>query len=174
MKYVKILLAAYPEMEGLIRSEKEAYMGRCRNSAYFYEPTELFAEKLISKFESVNKLIELKRKLDVMFSRFSDEEKDLIMFKYAGKQPKKAFTFSLRTYFRRQIKLLKKAETFLGYLGIDDKAFEKDYLDIGYFSIMVALSKKRSRQKNEFAVYKNVLKMEAKSGKDRKNAGMNF
>lgn len=136
MEYAKILLSAYPYLDGVIKQEGENYLRRCYNSAYFFSPTDDFCSKLISLYQDREKLIVLKNKLDVLFSRLSDEERDLLRFKFAGRMPEKKFSFSTRTYFRKQIKLLKKVEEYLNYLNITEEVFKKEYSKMEYFKVL--------------------------------------
>ena len=156
MEYAKILLSAYPNLNRVIKTENDNYMRRCYNSAYFCEPTEAFATALIDMMEKRKKLIDLKEKLDLLFSRLSEEEKALIMFKYAGVIPENKFEFSLRTYFRKQKKLLKKIETYLNYLNITEDVFKERYMDVRYFNVLLDTVSKSRRKKNEARVLSTV------------------
>ena len=160
MEYAKILLSAYPNLNRVIKTENDNYMRRCFNSAYFCEPAEVFTTSLIDMMESRRKLIDLKNKLDLLFSRLSDEEKALIMFKYAGIMPKNKFNFSLRTYFRKQKKLLAKIETYLKYLNITEDVFKKQYMHIRYFNVLADTVKESKRKKNEARVLSTVTCVE--------------
>ena len=158
MEYAKILLSAYPNLEQVIRAEKDNYIRRCVNSAYFCEPTEIFAENVLNMLDERRRLIDLKSKLDLLFSRLTEEERQLIRFKYAGIAPKTKFGFSLRTYFRKQIKLLKKIETYLNYLNITEESFKKEYMNIRYFKIVADSVKSSIRRKNETCVFNAISK----------------
>ena len=149
MGYANVLISAYPNLGSVIKTENDNYLRRCLNSAYFNEPVETFTEKLLSMIAEKQKLIDLKCKLDVLFSRLTDEEKALILFKYTGKVPENKFCFSLRTYFRKQKRLQKKIETFLSYLNITEDVFEREYKNIRYFKILSEVSREKGRRKNE-------------------------
>ena len=154
MEYVKILLSAYPNLDKVIRTEGENYLRRCFNSAFFLEPCDKFSEKLLSLYARREKIIVLKNKLDVLFSRLSDEEKAMLNFKFAGILPKTKFTFSTRTYFRRQIKLMKKIEEYLGFLNLTEETFKKDYADIWFFKSLGQSVKEIARRRNDLALKK--------------------
>ena len=83
-----------------------------------------------------------------MFSRFSEEERQLLRFKYEGIKPNGRFDYSLRTYFRKQKKLLKKVELYLGYLGIDEHVFKTEYENIDYFQSVICALKWQKRRRN--------------------------
>ena len=148
MKYSKIIMKAYPFLENVIETERKNYTVRCLNSAYYPTDTAVFCEQLLSRMEQRKKLYDLKRKLDVLFSRLTDLEKDLILFKYAGKTPRTPFKFTERTYFRKQVKLIKKIEKFLSYLNVSDEQFERDFMGMTYFQVLfdeeIASKRKRS------------------------------
>jgi hypothetical protein len=160
MEYAKVLLSAYPNLARVIKTENDNYMRRCYNSAYFSEPTETFTTALIDMMEKRRKLIDLKEKLDLLFSRLTEEEKALIMFKYAGVMPKNKFEFSLRTYFRKQKKLLKKIETYLNYLNITEDVFKERYMDVRYFNVLSDTVNESRRKKNEARVLSTVTSYE--------------
>lgn len=136
MDYVKIILLSYPALDRLIYGLNESLNLRCKNSFYFWEPAEKMCNKILEKRAVINKLVDLKRKLDVLFSRLTDEEKDLIYLKYFEIAPKKRFSFSLRTYFRKQNGLLKKIQKYLSYMGIDGESFERDFMGMQFFQLI--------------------------------------
>ena len=152
MDYAIILLSAYPNLDNVIKVEGENYLRRCLNSAYFMAPTEKVACSILSVYETKEKLIVLKNKLDLLFSRLDDEEKALIFLKYAGVQPKEKFKFSSRTYFRKQIKLLEKVKEYLGYLNLTEDVFIREYADIPYFKTLSQTLPDVMRRRNERAL----------------------
>ena len=148
MEYAEVLLAAYGNVAGAIKSKRKNYFLRCQNSKYFYTPTDVFSQDLLDMLADCEKLIVLKNKLDVMFSRFSQEEKALLKFKYQGIRPKESFGYSLRTYFRKQNRLLDKVKRYLSYLGIDKETFDKDYLPIDYIEAIAGSMRTQKRHRN--------------------------
>ena len=158
MEYAKILLSAYPNLGRFIKAANDNYLRRCLNSAYFSEPTETFAAGVLNLLDERRKLVDLKEKLDLLFSRLSDEERQLIKFKYAGIMPKNKFDFSLRTYFRKQIKLLEKVKTYLNYLNITEEVFKREYLGVAYFKIYADTVKNTARKKNDSRVLSVIKK----------------
>ena len=154
MNYAEVLLLAYPDLDRMIENEKVGYLERCYQSAYFFEPCDKFAEKLMEKLEIRNRLIDLKSKLDCLYSRLDDEEKALIKFKYCGVLPENKFDFSLRTYFRKQIKLLDKIKEYLTYLNVTEEVFKRDYSKLIYFEVLKEVAEKKRRFKNDVALKK--------------------
>lgn len=136
MDYVKIILTSYPSLDRLILALRESINLRCRKSFYFAESTEKLCSKIIEKKNTLDKLINLKRMLDILFSRLSEEEKDLIYLKYFEIEPKNNFAFTMRTYFRKQHKLLKKIEKYLSYLGIDEQSFRANFMGMTFFKLI--------------------------------------
>jgi len=152
MDYAKILLSAYPNLGAAVKAVKENYLRRCYNSAYFSESVARFSQKVLNLFAEGEILADLKDKLDLLVSRLTDEEKDLFFFKYCGIMPKNKFDFSLRTYFRKQIKLQRKIETFLGFLNITEEVFKNKYMSTEFFRIMAAEYKSEGRKKQDARV----------------------
>lgn len=136
MDYVKIILTSYPKLDQVITGYRECISLRCRNSMFFWESPEDICAKIIEKKLILERLVDLKRKLDVLLSRLNDDEKDLIYAKYLEIPPKKKFSFSKRTYYRKQLKLLQKIKKYLSYLRIDEESFQNDFMCIPFFKLM--------------------------------------
>ncbi len=136
MDYVKIILTSYPKLDHVIMGYRDCISLRCRNSMFFWESPEEICAKVIEKKLILERLVDLKRKIDVLLSRLTDDEKDLIYAKYLGKPPRKKFNFSKRTYYRKQNKLLLKIKKYLSYLRIDEDTFERDFMYIPFFKLM--------------------------------------
>lgn len=152
MEHVKIILTSYPSLDSIILSLRESINLRCKNSFYFEAPTEKVCNKIIEKKIALEKLIDLKRKLDILFSRLTDEEKDLIYLKYFEIAPENTFNFTKRTYFRKQNKLLQKLEKYLSYLGIDEESFKREYMGMTFFKLIEIKCELIKRQKGSMRI----------------------
>ena len=132
MQCAKIILSSYKNLDKVISAIDESVIEACVGSYKDKRRVEKIFEDILKKIERKNKLLELKRKVDKVFSLLSDEEKDLLFCKYLDISPKTPFNFSLRTYFRKQANLLEKLDRYFSYIGINDENFFKDFSNDRY------------------------------------------
>lgn len=127
MQCTKIILSSYKNLDRVIKAIEEDINERCVGSYFDNRCVERIFDDVLKLFERKYKLLDLKRKVDKVFSLLSDQEKDLLFCKYLDISPKTKFNFSLRTYFRKQVKLLEKLDEYFSFIGINDEDFFKDF-----------------------------------------------
>ena len=127
MECTKIILSAYPKLEKVILSIEKCINERCYLSFHDNRDTLSIFSDIADLIERKNKLIGLKRKADKVISLLSEDEIDLLNCKFFNKMPKKPFSFTVRTYFRRQKKLLKKLDEYFSFIGLCDEKFFEDF-----------------------------------------------
>ena len=108
---------------------------RCFSSYYDNRPVDVIFSEIADLIERKNKLIGLKKKIDLVFSLLSEEEIDLLNCKYFGKKPKNPFLFSMRTYFRKQKRLFLKLDEYFSFIGINDEKFFSDFKGDRFISL---------------------------------------
>ena len=127
MDCTKIILSSLENFDRVIFAIEEEIDERCLRSYDFRTPSSLFAEEILNLIDRKERLILLKKKVDKVISLLSSEEKDLLYCKYCGILPDKPFGFSLRTYFRKQVKLFEKLDEYLSFIGISDERFKEEF-----------------------------------------------
>ena len=140
MECTKIILSSYSNVERVVKEIDNCIEKRCFNSYYDNRPVDSIFSEIADMIERKNKLTDLKKKVDLVFSLLSEEEIDLLNCKYFGKKPKNPFLFSMRTYFRKQKRLLIKLDEYFSFIGINDEKFFSDFKGDRF----IALAKIRS------------------------------
>jgi hypothetical protein len=125
-------------------------------------------EKIINLTEQKKLLIDFKIKGDQVVSKMTSVELDMLDYKYFKQKPKEYysdFDAKSRSYFRRQISLVKKANALFERQGICNEWFEKNCLKISFFFELLRrviegekhAKKKRISSKCTAKLDKNVL-----------------
>ena len=127
MECTKIILSSYPKMDKVIASIERSIEERCYSSFHDGRCVETIFDEIASNIERQEKLVLLKEMVDKVFSLLSENELDLLRCKFFDEKPKNPFDFSIRTYFRRQKKLIEKLDTYFAYIGISDEGFFNDF-----------------------------------------------
>ncbi|MBR2341828.1 MAG: hypothetical protein IKA72_05420 [Clostridia bacterium] len=148
---VKAILYTYPKLKML----EEAYSQHIENKAvlsyrYRGDPCELveyIAEEILKK----QKLAGLKRELDCLFDKLSEEEYLLLSIRYFGKISRaknenvkadgakeliEKYHWSERSYYRKQARVLKKMIAEINRIGITKEVFEKEYLQFEFLKMV--------------------------------------
>lgn len=137
--FVKVLLYTYPHLESIIGDIDKLVCLKAYTS--FGTSCERAAEKIIDTIDKKRRLLNLKVVLDDLILKLNDEEKWLLEHKYFRRRKfiKKylgctTVTFSERTYFRKQNRLLSKLSWLLSLKGMSEEWFLDNYSDIDWFS----------------------------------------
>lgn len=136
LNYVKTLLYAYPHVTALTEQIDDIVLSKALSSIRDYSPCEEQCEKIIELTEQKKTLIDFKLKMDKVIERLSEYELDCLDYKYFKQKPKEyyaTFDASSRTYFRRQIRIAKKVNSFMEIEGIHDEWFIKKCLKMSFF-----------------------------------------
>ena len=123
MECTKIILASYKKLDALIGEIDERVEKRCVYSYLDRTDCETIAVAILKMMKRKNDIVSLKKKVDLVFSLLSDEERDLLKLKYFDENVERKFDFCLRTYFRKQARLLKKLDEYFSFIGISDENF---------------------------------------------------
>ena len=132
MNCTKIILSSYSNFDAAIRAAEKRIESKCSSSYSDRRPCEKIAEEILELSAKKRKIVELKRKVDIVFSKLDDVERDLLNCKYLDIKPKNKFSFSLRTYFRKQAALIKKLDEYFSFIGIRDEDFFEEFKDVPF------------------------------------------
>ena len=148
MNYIRTVLYAYPQLQGI----ENGYKDHISNQAILSHDSRVATEKLMiylmDEIQRKEKVAELKKIVKKATENLSLEEKLLLDTRYFGKADavKRIFAavkagiaqgeytkvkpWTKRTYFRRQDKLLKKIAQRLTALGFTEKVFLDEYAQL--------------------------------------------
>jgi hypothetical protein len=141
--FEKVLLYSYPHLTNIIGDMdklvcQKAYCSFSNNVSCLD-----LSEKIIRIIDKKDRLIDLKLKLDEIFKNFSVEEMLLLEQKFFKRKAvlkklieKFTIKYSLRTYFRKQNRLLEKFSKSLNKNGMNEKWFLDKYGDIDWFKCL--------------------------------------
>lgn len=135
LNYVKTLLYAYPHLLSIIKQIDDIVMRKALSSMRDFSPCVEQCEKIINLTEQKKVLINLKIKLDKMVGEMSGNQLDMLDYKYFKQKPKEyyaLFDATSRSYFRRQLSLVKKVNGILEREGLSNEWFEKYCLRISF------------------------------------------
>ncbi len=134
--FAKCVLYAYPNIHVLCDQIDDLVMKDALNSMTDISPAISQCEKIVDLTYQKDLLFDLYDKTEKVLTKFSDDDCDLLDYKYFKKKPKSYFfdiDVKSRAYFRRQIKLVKDFSVRLEKAGITDKVFMEKYLTIDFF-----------------------------------------
>lgn len=138
--YEKVLLYAYPHLEDLSRQIDELVLKRALSSFSNYTCCETQCEMILNMSDQKVRLLALKSRLDEILTRLTDYEIELLEYKYFKRKPKSSFSdfdSTSRQYFRRQLKLTEKISALLNRVGMTEKWFNENYLDIDFMKLLL-------------------------------------
>jgi tmRNA-binding protein len=158
---VKTILYTYPKLKTL----EEDYGQHIENKAvlshrYHGDPCEL-VEYIAGEILKKRKLEWLKKELDCLLDKFSEEEYLLLSIRYFGKisraknEGKKLdgtkeflekYHWSERSYYRKQGRVLKKMVAEINRIGITKEVFEKEYLQFEFFKMVYRFLKAKKKK----------------------------
>ena len=163
--YAKSVLYAYPHLEAIADQIDELVMKKALGSMTDYSPATEQCQKIIDLTEQKTVLFELEILTEKILTKFTTDEMDCLDYKYFKKHPKeyyKEFDSSSRTYFRKQIRLVKKFTEKLEKAGFNDKVFEEKCLQIDFFVQLLKKVKEREESIAEKVVKKTEKESECK------------
>ena len=147
---VKAILYTYPKLHIIEKDYEEHIQNRAILSYRYKGSVESLTEYLAQEVIRRHRLAELKKTLDKLFQKLSEEERLLLQLRYFGKirraknGEKESFSevtkslkqefveelkWSERSYYRKQNRLLKKLVAEFNRIGLNKESFENEWLD---------------------------------------------
>lgn len=162
--YAKSLLLAYPNLDAVISQIDELVERKALSSMSDTSPAFFQCKSIVDFTAQKHLLIQSKLIIGDVLKKFSEEEIECIDYKYFKSKPRNCFVnldTTSRSYFRRQIKIIKKFAEWIERAGIDDVRFEKEFLSIDFFKELL-----RRVKEYEISSMKNpALKLAKKKNK---------
>ena len=160
--YVKVVLYAYP----VLKSVERDYAEHIKNKALLSYNNPMTAENLaVYLAEEIickNKLLWLKRAVEQVVGRLSEEEQDLLAARFFGKKKKSAkrlgvgvgkgknspdYAAYARRYFRKLNKVSEKVGAMLQCAGLTKEVFLKDFAHLDILKNVQRILDKRVKDK---------------------------
>ena len=152
--YEKVLLLSYPHLANIIDDMDKLVCQKAYSSFTNNISCLDLSEKIITIIDKKDRLIDLKIKLDEIFKNFSIEELWLLEQKYFKRKSvlkklsgKITIQYTLRTYFRKQNRLLEKFSKSLCHKGMIESWFLERYGDIEWFNSLYSRLKYEEKTK---------------------------
>ncbi len=163
INYAKALLLSYPHIEQLIEQIDDLVLKKALAAFSDFSPCSEIAEKILVLTEKKDVLLKIKVTNDEILSKLTEEEKDLLDYKYFKIKPKEYyidFDYTSRNYFRRQSKVVKRVSSLFTERGLDDEWFEENCLPTRFFSNLIkrVVNHEQSMQKNKSKKSKSINK----------------
>ena len=134
--YTKTVLYAYANIE-VVKEQIDDFVERkALASISDFSPCVEQCEKILEYTAQKVALIELKEQAEKVLKKLSAYEMDCLDYKYFKKKPKEyfiGFDFESRSYFRKQVSLIKKISEQFDRVGLTDEWFEKNCLNTNFF-----------------------------------------
>ena len=159
--FVKSILYTYSVIDDLCAQMDDLVVRRAVSSMQNFSPADKQFEKVITLTEQKKTLILVCKVLEEVMETLSEEERDLLDYKYFKKKPKsyyKDFDYLSRSYFRRQSVLVDKISVRFENRGINDAFIKEKCLSIKFFREMI----KRVAEREDLA-NKNTPKRKMQS-----------
>ena len=152
--FEKVLLYSFPHLKNIIGDMDKLVCQKAYSSFSNNVSCLDLSEKIIKIIDRKDRLIDLKMKLDEIFKGFTQEEMLLLEQKYFKRKiyikkltEKISIKYSLRTYFRKQNRLLEKLSKSLRNTGMSESWFLDKYGDIDWFNCLYTRLKNDEKNK---------------------------
>ncbi len=117
-----------------------------------HSDVETIAGDIFKVVEARERTMKLNGLLEKVVSRLDEEERLIVDYKYFNNRAIDGFDCTSRNYFRKQNKMLKHLKELLGYIGLDEKSFYRDYGDLPCVRLaLLKLNLKKKSSKSQEA-----------------------
>ena len=134
--YTRTILYAYANIEAVKEQIDDFVERKALSSMKDFSPAIEQCEKMLEYTAQKVALIELKELTEKALKKLSSYEMDCLEYKYFRRKPKEyfiGFDYESRSYFRKQVSLIKKLSEQFDEVGLSDKWFEKNCLNTNFF-----------------------------------------
>ena len=163
--YAKTVLYAYANIEAVKEQIDNFVERKALSSMSDYTPCIEQCESILNYTAQKVALIELKELVEMVLKKLSGYELDCLDYKYFKQKPKeyfKDFDCESRSYFRRQVSLVKKIAESFENVGLTDEWFKKNCLNTNFFKELLKRVELQEKQN-----YKNKAKKQRKKELER-------
>lgn len=175
--YTKTVLYAYTRIEAVKRQIDDYVERKALASMNDHSPCDEQCERIIKHMAQKVILTQLKSKLNVVLACITDEEMDLLDFKYFRKRSKSYYEHmntTGRSYYRKQSNLLKKISRLCGKSFLTDQWFEENCLKINFIRRIIKMVERSERTPTRFREEKMLKEIDQKKQKNDKKQSKGF
>ena len=134
--YAKTILYAYAHLLEIASQIDDLVLKKALSSMSNIAPAYKQYQEVEQLTYEKDVVFVIKKVCDKVLNKFTEEEMKYFHYKYFKDKPKsfyEGFDTTSRTYFRKQVSLVKKFSERLEKSGIDDKFFIKKCLEVDFF-----------------------------------------
>ena len=135
LHYEKTAFYVYPKLKAMIKGIDETFIRKIYDSKSDTSPALYQCETLLKITDIKQNLLFLKAADEKVYNELSDEKKELLSYKYFRLGKGGALPLhgkSVRSYYRRQIRLAKEIKELLSGFGVTEDWFEKNLLTVPF------------------------------------------
>lgn len=123
-------------------------------------------EKIMRRNEEKELLLSIKEKVELIFARLSDDDKNVLNYRYFNVLPKNGFGFTERTYYRKLQKAEKTFSEYLNFIGLGEKKMKEKFGRVKFIKNFFAIIKEDCSKK-EYLKRKSKRKVGFSACKER-------
>ncbi len=134
--YTRTILYAYANIDAVKEQIDDFVESKALSSMRDFSPCIEQCEKILEYTAQKVALIELKAFTEKALEKLSSYEMDCLEYKYFKRKPKEyfiGFDYESRSYFRKQVSLIKRLSEYFEGVGLTDVWFEKNCLNTNFF-----------------------------------------
>ena len=135
LHYEKTVFYVYPKLKAMIKGIDETFIQKIYDSKSDTSPALYQCETLLKITDIKQNRLFLKAACEKVYNKLPDEKKELLSYKYIRIGKGGALPLhgkSVRSYYRRQIRLAKEIKELLSGFGVTEDWFEKNLLTVPF------------------------------------------
>ncbi len=133
MENARIILTMYPKILGEISLIERKIFKKCVYSHSSRESTMKLCDDVLSMIEQKNKLLKLKDLVDRVLACLDKHEYELVAYKFFDIRPIGEFSYSMRSYYRKQNEALNRFSFLLDCIGLTRDVIDSEYSKLDLF-----------------------------------------
>ncbi len=150
--YTRTILYAYANIDAVKEQIDDFVESKALSSMRDFSPCVEQCEKILDYTAQKVALIELKEFTEKALEKLSPYEMDCLEYKYFKRKPKEyfiGFDYESRSYFRKQVSLIKRLSEYFDGVGLTDNWFEKNCLNTNFFKELLKRVEQYEKESNK-------------------------
>ncbi|MBE7081994.1 MAG: hypothetical protein E7372_05505 [Clostridiales bacterium] len=150
--YTRTILYAYANIDAVKEQIDDFVESKAISSMRDFSPCVEQCEKILDYTAQKVALIELKEFTEKALEKLSPYEMDCLEYKYFKRKPKEyfiGFDYESRSYFRKQVSLIKRLSEYFDGVGLTDNWFEKNCLNTNFFKELLKRVEQYEKESNK-------------------------
>ena len=150
--YTRTILYAYANINAVKEQIDDFVESKALSSMRDFSPCVEQCEKILDYTAQKVALIELKEFTEKALEKLSPYEMDCLEYKYFKRKPKEyfiGFDYESRSYFRKQVSLIKRLSEYFDGVGLTDNWFEKNCLNTNFFKELLKRVEQYEKESNK-------------------------